>query len=981
MIRAGTIVLRAAAAMMLLMPALAHTRLFAQIGFNDFASTAGLRMVGTAGTAPGNVLRLTPANADKVGAAWFSEPQYISGGFISTFSFRMLAPGGQSDGTSNGGDGFAFVIQRVGDSAIGFAGGSIGYDGIPRSVAIEFDTWDDGFAFNGDPNGNHISINTRGKFPNSSDHGWSLAIARNVPTFGNGTTHNVVVEYWAKTLTVFFDGCANPVLRTRVDLDSLLGPGDGRAWLGFTGATQSAWETHDILSWKSTSVNVALADTVFTICKGDSVVLRVPTLDGDVTWQDGVHAKSIVVRKSGVYTASVRDNLGCGTFLYTLRVRVDVIDIAEPVIQSTGSLSFCEGDSVVLDAGVAASYYRWSNNAATRSIVVRAPGSYSVTVGEPGCTKVSAPVTVRVLSPPAPIIRALGSVSICAGDSADLEAPAGYRSYRWSNGALGPRVRVGDSAEYRVEVVDSNGCTGSSAPLLVRVVRQPQPGIVPNGRTHFCDGDTVVLEASAGYYRYVWSTGDTGQALVVRRGGSYDVAVFTPEGCNGRSAPVAVTVNTPPAPVITAAGPTSFCFGDSVTLRAPAGFSAYLWSTGATADSIRVGAAGSYSVTVADTIGCAGTSPPVDVTVATTVAAVVTPRGPTSFCAGDSVLLEAPPGFATYAWSNGATTSSIIAKAAGDYSVAVTTASGCAGTSPAVRVTLFPPPPVPAITESSSVLTSDPAAAYQWAYEGSPIAGATARTLNAAREGNYTVTITDANGCTATSLPFAVASASAEVTVGSAEARAGETFSVPIMLDASHALDDRRLRNFTATLRFNRTLLVPQGATPTGTVSGNQRTVSISGVRPAGLVAGEIARLEFSAALGDSDVTPIVMESFVWTDGNAVSTTHDGLFRLAGVCTEGGPRLIGTGAAGLKAVRPNPASGSITVAYGLLERGRTRLLLLDNLGRTVRTFLDADEVPGVREATFNIDALPSGVYALALVTPSDRWVRRLSVVR
>ncbi len=80
------------------------------------------------------------------------------------------------------------------------------------------------------------------------------------------------------------------------------------------------------------------------------------------------------------------------------------------------------------------------------------------------------------------------------------------------------------------------------------------------------------------------------------------------------TATVTITVNQLPAPVITANGPTSICPGKSVTLTASAG-SSYLWSNGATTQSITANQSGNYSVTVINAEGCSSTSAATTVTV------------------------------------------------------------------------------------------------------------------------------------------------------------------------------------------------------------------------------------------------------------------------------------------------------------------------------------------------------------------------------
>src|SRR5207247_64985 len=136
--------------------------------------------------------------------------------------------------------------------------------------------------------------------------------------------------------------------------------------------------------------------------------------------------------------------------------------------------------------------------------------------------------------------------------------------------------------------------------------------------------------------------------------GSYSVTVTGANGCSATSAATTVTVNPLPTPSVTASGPTTFCAGGSVTLTASSGAS-YLWSTGATTQSITVVSSGSYSVTVTDANGCSATSDGITVSVDPLPTPSIAASGPTAFCSGGSVTLTASSG-ASYLWSTGATT-------------------------------------------------------------------------------------------------------------------------------------------------------------------------------------------------------------------------------------------------------------------------------------------------------------------------------------
>ncbi len=199
-----------------------------------------------------------------------------------------------------------------------------------------------------------------------------------------------------------------------------------------------------------------------------------------------------------------------------------------------------------------------------------------------------------------------------------------------------------------------------------------------------------------------------------------------------------------PLPVCTITGAVSICFGQSTQLCVPAGAASYLWSTGGTGNCISVSAAGTYAVTVTSAAGCSSVcSVSVDVNPLPTCSITGNP----SICAGQSTQLCVPAGAASYLWSNGATTNCITVNTAGTYAVTVTNADGCSSIcSQAVVVT---PLPICTITGDLSICTGQStqlcvpagAASYLWSN------GGTTNCINVNAAGSYTVTVTNAGGC------------------------------------------------------------------------------------------------------------------------------------------------------------------------------------------------------------------------------------------
>lgn len=196
-------------------------------------------------------------------------------------------------------------------------------------------------------------------------------------------------------------------------------------------------------------------------------------------------------------------------------------------------------------------------------------------------------------------------------------------TYTWSpGGGSAERITVkpGETTTYTV-TANKDGCI-ATADVTVSVT--PRPVITVSGAvSNLCQAESVTLStATAG--SYLWSTGETTQSITVNSGGTYSV---TASNCTAAN-PVAVTYK--PLPTISVNGFTGICPGQDVTLTATAG-NAYVWSTGATAQSITVSAAGGYTVNVTDSAGCSQTSATTNITVAP-IAPVVYPS--------DSIVID-----------------------------------------------------------------------------------------------------------------------------------------------------------------------------------------------------------------------------------------------------------------------------------------------------------------------------------------------------
>ena len=492
------------------------------------------------------------------------------------------------------------------------------------------------------------------------------------------------------------------------------------------------------------------------------------------------------------------------------------VNVSTPAasITASGPTTFCPGGSVTLTASAGASYL-WSTGETTQSIEVTTSENITVQVtNAAGCSATSSPAVVTV-NPAAitPVISAGGPTTFCAGGSVALiSSEASGNQWKLNgapiSGATGQNFVASFSGSYTVVYTDANGCSSESAPMSVNAAAPPPtPTVSASGPTSFCTGGSVTLTSSAASGNQ-WKlngailSGQTAQTLVATAAGNYSVAVTDGNGCSAESAPVAVQVNPiPPAPTVSASGPTTFCTGGSVTLTSSeAGSNQWkkngILIGGETAQTLVATAAGSYTVLFTDANGCSAESAAVTVQVDPSPAApTVTPLGPTTFCAGGDVTLVSSES-AGNQWKlngtpiGGATTDTFVATASGSYTVVYVDGGGCAAESAPVVVTVEPLPPQPSISASgplafcsggSVTLTSSAAGGNQWKLDGSIIGGATSQTYLASVAGTYTVEVTNGS-CSSASAPVTVTvNTPQQVTIGGPASSCGNA---TVVLDA-----------------------------------------------------------------------------------------------------------------------------------------------------------------------------------------------------
>ncbi|MEO5906306.1 MAG: hypothetical protein ABIQ11_06245, partial [Saprospiraceae bacterium] len=416
---------------------------------------------------------------------------------------------------------------------------------------------------------------------------------------------------------------------------------------------------------ETASLNPGLSGPT-VICTGNTITLSALSGFDYYEWQPGnLHTSSITVSAPGTYSVHVEDDLGCAGD------DTIVVTSGDFVAAISGPNAICAGVQATLNAGGPYTNYAWSNLANTQIIQVE-EGTYSVTVtNASGCVS-SASITI-IETPFVPVIT--GNDSICqTSETTTLDAGGPYATYVWSPNTGGNTLQTyttSTAGTYSVTITDQSTCVGTAS---FTVSNHAVPFVAITGNPDFCVGGNTQMSATGGYVNYVWSTTEGTPTITINTAGNY---VVTITDSNGFTNTANTTVNPPYQETVEITGSLTFCPGDQATLEVPPGYASVLWSTGETTDQITTSVEGPFSVTVIDADGCIATdteSTDENLTLSPTIS------GDTAICDAGSAILNAGTGFDNYVWSNGlGTTQSVSVNSPGNYSVTVSSNSGCMG--------------------------------------------------------------------------------------------------------------------------------------------------------------------------------------------------------------------------------------------------------------------------------------------------------------
>ncbi len=479
---------------------------------------------------------------------------------------------------------------------------------------------------------------------------------------------------------------------------------------------------------------IVSAGNNISICTGAPVTL---SGNGAATyaWDNGVtDGVSFTPASTQTYTVIGTNANGCSD---TAQITVTVN--ALPTVSAGNNQTICVGNSVTLNGSGAATYV-WDNGV-NDGVSFNPANTQTYTVigtNGNGCTD-TAQVTVNVNA--IPTVIAGNNQTICTGAAVTLSA-SGATSYAWDNGVTNatPFTPIATQT-YTVTGTDGNGCT-DTAQVTVNV--NALPTVSAGNNQTVCAGTAVTLSGS-GATSYTWNNGVTNATPFTPI--ATQTYTVTGTDLNGCANTAQVTVNVNALPSVSAGNNQTVCAGTAVTLSG-SGATSYTWNNSVTnATPFTPIATQTYTVTGTDINGCSNTA---QVTVNVNALPSVSAGNNQTVCAGTPVTLSGS-GATSYTWNNGVTNGTPFSPIATQtYTVTGTDVNGCTN-SAQVTVNVNALPTVSggsnqAVCAGTPVtLSGSGATTYTW---NNGVTNATPFTPIATQ--TYTVTGTDANGCSNT---------------------------------------------------------------------------------------------------------------------------------------------------------------------------------------------------------------------------------------
>lgn len=656
-----------------------------------------------------------------------------------------------------------------------------------------------------------INISVTGDYPPYTFLWSNGAVTEDITGIGAGTYEVLVTNALGCTDSAEFilNNISSLNITTSITSVTCAGGTNGAIDVTTSGGTAPytfSWSnsalTEDISSVAANTYTITITDNIGCIYSEDIVVNTLPSMnitastisnefcgtgngsiDISVTggsgsygysWSNGMLTQDLASLNAGSYTVDVTDGFGCvSSQNFTIINDVSncsaycYLDAVVNVITD----ETCGNGAGAIDISVidATQPYTvsWSNGSTNEDLSGLAAGTYTITINDANqCEHIESFVVGNATSGLGISANSISDEN--CGDSqgsVDITVAGGTLpyTYSWSTGATTQDVNGLDAGTYSVTITDGNSCQYSQDFTVVNNTgSMSYSTIVTN---EFCNNNNGNINLSvtggSGSISYSWSSGQTTQDISGLNPGTFTCTITDQTGCVLVTSPITVGNNPGTLDILSTIITNENCLDGSgsidVSILGGTTPFSYSWSNGAVTEDISGLSAGNYSCTITDDNGCFVSTGSLTVWNTPGDLLITTDYVNDELCgnAQGAIYVITTGGTSpfNYSWNNGSTSEDNLGLVAGNYSLTVTDANGCT-----LNLNETVSNSAGTLQIDNAVLTNEncgngagainlivsggtTAYSYNWS------SGQTSQDLSALSAGNYSIVVTDANGC------------------------------------------------------------------------------------------------------------------------------------------------------------------------------------------------------------------------------------------
>ena len=287
-------------------------------------------------------------------------------------------------------------------------------------------------------------------------------------------------------------------------------------------------DTVNVIAAPPVLVNIG-NDTVK--CTNDTLMLTATPGFNSYTWSPQYNISStagqtvkVFSKTDTTYKVVAAKNSGCMA-MDSIKIKIYPLIPVNP----GNDTSFCNGNSVILNAGPGFINYLWNTGATSQQINVAAAGEYIASVKD--IHQCIFKDTFNIISVyQNPTIHLQKDTTFCQGSK--LDAGTGFINYLWQDGSISQTYHVESIGKYWVTVTDDHQCRGSDTVDIKQILPAPSNFIVKD--TGICEIQTILLKPSGQFSNYLWSTGEITNQINISSFGTYWLQVTNHSGCTAK---------------------------------------------------------------------------------------------------------------------------------------------------------------------------------------------------------------------------------------------------------------------------------------------------------------------------------------------------------------------------------------------------------------------------------------------------------------